>query len=673
MTFDSIKSRNLAIDLLREYAGGNPYLLKLKRDVILNGKVALLSEFNIEYILKNVNTAPKVIKKTVKIADWYGEKLKDTYSIEFIPEKIHIIALLGETNTSFHCYIKYRQNMNPLEIFLPKKGVLENFLVSDYHTVNVDFNRYDKLSMSKDPNRKLKEHQKDAVKFLLSRKKCVLADDMGLGKTMELSVAAIEGNFDSVVIICPASLKTNWKRELMWYVPERDISIIDSFNGKTKGDLEKFLGYAEGKSGLSVDELKKEATEQGNWKENRFIIINYDILDKFYEIPKSRSQENISKALENSPLLRYILNKKSLLIIDEAHRLSNNTSIRYKVIKDLIKRGNPDSIYLATGTPITNNPQNLFCLLQLIENDISSDWQYYMDRYCGAMKIPAKGEKEKWTNRFLNFKKKPNWYALSEDEKAELKTYIRNNARMITVAKDATNLDELKTRISHIYLRRIKEDLNEGLPEKHIHEILYDFDLTQTMEYERLWEEYEKAQLEADPTKEINKELLEGAIYRRYCSNQMVPNTIKLAEEFIAKGEKVVIATCYDDELNILKEHFGDKCVVYNGKMSAKQKDAAQEAFTNDPNIMVFLGQIIAAGVGITLIASHIIIFNDLDYVPSSCRQFEDRCYRIGQTKDVDIYYQIFKNTQYEKIWDVVLKKELIINTVIKKESEKYK
>ncbi len=671
MTFDSIKSRNLAIDLLREYAGRNPYLLKLKRDVILNGKVALLSEFNIEYIHKNVNTAPKAIKKTVRIADWYGEKLKDTYSIEFIPEKVHIIALLGETNTSFHCYIKYRQNMDPLEIFLPKKGVLENFLVSDYHTVDVDFNRYDNLSMSKDPNRRLKEHQKDAVRFLISRKKCILADDMGLGKTLELSVAAIEGNFDSVVIICPASLKTNWKRELEWYVPERDISIIDSFIGKTKGELEKFLGYAEGKSGLSVEDLKKEAAEQGNWKENRFIIINYDILDKFYEIPKSRSQENISKALENSPLLRYILNKKSLLIIDEAHRLSNNTSIRYKVIKDLIKRGNPDSIYLSTGTPITNSPQNLFCLLQLIENDISSDWQYYMDRYCGAMKIPAKGEKEKWTNRFLHFKKKPNWYALSEDEKAELKTYIRNNARMITVTKDATNLDELKTRISHIYLRRIKEDLNEGLPEKHIHEILYDFDLMQTMEYERLWEEYEKAQLEADPTKEINKELLEGAIYRRYCSNQMVPNTIKLAEEFIAKGEKVVIATCYDDELNILKEHFGDKCVVYNGKMSAKQKDAAQEAFTNDPNIMVFLGQIIAAGVGITLIASHIIIFNDLDYVPGNVRQFEDRIYRIGQTKDVHIYYQIFRNTQYEKIWNLVLKKELNINQVIKKEDEK--
>lgn len=668
-----LRNKTQAIDLLKGYDGSNPYILSLKRDVIVLGKTDALSEFNIEYLFTNYNRAPLTINKTVNLADWYGEKLKEKYNIEFAPQKMRIYTLLGETRTTWHCVVKYRQNMNPLNAFLLKRGVINDFLCDDYHNISVDFERYDKLSMSKDPNRKIKEHQKDAVKFLLSRKKCILADDMGLGKTMELSVAAIEGNFDSVVIICPASLKTNWKRELMWYVPERDISIIDSFNGKTKGDLEKFLGYAEGKSGLSVEELKKEASEQGNWKENRFIIINYDILDKFYEIPKTRSKENIQIALENSPLLRYIQNRKSLIIIDEAHRLSNNTSIRYKIIKDLLKRGNPDSIYLATGTPITNSPQNLYCLLQLIENNVSGDWQYYMDRYCGAMKIPAKGQKEIWTNNFLSFKKKPNWYALSEQEKEDLKEYIRSHARMITITKDATNLEELKSRISHIYLRRVKEDLNEGLPNKTIHELRYDFDMQQTMEYERLWEEYERAQLEADPTKEINKDLLEGAIYRRYCSNQMVPNTIKLAEEFIAKGEKVVIATCYDDELSILKEHFGEKCVIYNGKMNSKQKDAAQEAFINDPNVMVFIGQVIAAGVGINLVVSHNLIFNTFSYSYVDNKQMEDRIYRIGQTKNVEIYYQFFENTRVAEVWDICIRKEAIFNAVIKTEREKSK
>ena len=62
-----------------------------------------------------------------------------------------------------------------------------------------------------------------------------------------------------------------------------------------------------------------------------------------------------------------------------------------------------------------------------------------------------------------------------------------------------------------------------------------------------------------------------------------------------------------------------------------------------------------------------------MSFVPSDCRQMEDRVYRIGQKHDVDIYYQLFKGTQYEKIWDIILKKELIINTVIKTEHEKNK
>lgn len=1024
--FKSIKAKNEAIIKLKEYSGINPYILKLKRDVIIRNKTELLSENVVEYILTNFNFNPIPINKTVKIADWFGEKLKKDYEIEFLPEKLRIFTLIGETKTIFHVLIKYRQNMEPMEMFISKKAIIENFLREDYHNVQVDFNRYDLLSSSKDPNRKIKSHQKEAVQFLLSRKKCILADDMGVGKmepvssliptpngfkkmgdivkgdkvfdmhgnavevlktfphkdkdiyeitfndgtkvkcglehlwyvrntnwkdkrwetlsleqilekgltkkisdsqakqgtkirnkwivptvkpikyeekdffihpyilglcigdgnmcsgkvaisipenesesadrvrillnegytlhkdtssncprynivksignasyrnsyitefknlnlnihgnekfipeiyklgsieqrkellkglmdsdgsiskrgnkiqystnskqlaedvselvfslggiakvksyernkfdkktieyrvviqidfcpfnlqrkierynptfkkyltryiqsvklvgkedaqciyvdspehtyvtgkhyivthnTLELSVASIEGNFDSVLIICPASLKTNWKKELMWYAPERDITIIESPIRMTKPELEKYLGYKEGRSGLTVKELQEEAKDKGKWEDNRFVIVNFDILEEFYKIPTTRSRENIQKALEESPMLQYILNKKSLIIIDEAHRLSNDTSIRYKIINDLIKRGNPDSLYLATGTPITNNPQNFYCLLKFINDPITDDWQYYMDRYCGAMKIPAKGEKERWTNYFLQKVNKSSWYDLTSKEKDDLKEYINKNARKITIMKDATNLEELKMRVQHLYLRRTKEDIAEGLPNKTIHEVFYDFNSQQLYEYNKLWDEYETAQLEADPTKEINKELLEGAIYRKYCSNQMVPNTIRMTDEFIAQGKKVIIATCYDEELEMLKEYFGEKCVVYNGKMNSKQKDASQKAFMEDPTIMVFIGNIIAAGVGITLTSSYTMIYNNLSFVPGECRQMEDRIYRIGQKHDVDIYYQFFKGTQYEKIWNTVMRKEMVINAVIKKEDEK--
>lgn len=679
--FNTIKGKNEAIDILNSYNGPNPYLLKLKRDIVLCRKTNLLSDYVVEYIKKNHDFSPIQINKNVSIADWYGEKLKNDYELEFIPQKIRIYTYFGETSVAFHCTIKYRQNMETMEIFLPKKAVLGNFLIGDYHSVQVDFDRYDNLSTAKDPNRRLKPHQKDAVQFLLHRKKCILADDMGLGKTTELSIAAIEGNFDSVLIICPASLKTNWRDELLWYVPEKDISIIDGVNDKTKPELEKLLGYGVGKSGLKREQLLEEAKNRGKWEDNRFVIVNFDILDEFYKIPRTRSAENIKKAYDESPMLQYAMNKKTLLIIDEAHRLSNSTSDRYKIISDFIKRGNPHSIYLATGTPITNNPANFYCLLKLLGEDITIDWNYYMERYCGSMKIPAKGEKEKWSKFFFEKKKREYgnagkvaptcWGELTSKEKDELKEYINANARKITILKDPTNLEELKLKVSHIYLRRTKEDIAEGLPNKTVHELFYDFDMKQEFEYARLWEEYEAAQLELDPTKEINKDLLEGAVYRKYCSNQMIPNTIKLTDEFIKNGDKVIIATCYDEELYALRDYYGDKCVVYNGKMTLKQKDEAKNAFINDKEKLVFIGNIQAASVGLTLICSHILIFNNITYVPSDEKQFEDRIHRLGQKKDCDIYYQFFRGTEYEKIWNTILKKELSINAVIKKESEK--
>ena len=238
------------------------------------------------------------------------------------------------------------------------------------------------------------------------------------------------------------------------------------------------------------------------------------------------------------------------------------------------------------------------------------------------------------------------------------------------IPKGGKNLDELKMQTSHVYLRRTKDDVGD-LPPKYIHERIFELDATQMMEYTRLWDEYEAAKLEEDPNKEINKDLIEGGIYRKYLSNQMVPNTIKLADKCLARGEKIVIACCYDEELYTLRDYFKEKCVIYNGKMSLKEKDEAIKKFNNDPNIMVFIANIIAAGVGITLTASRVIIFNNFSWTYAENSQFQDRVHRIGQTRDVHIFYQFFKNTQYEKMWNTVLRKKGISDTVILSEKEK--
>ena len=671
----NVEDKKNAIDLLEKYSGNNPYLLNLKKD-FFNGKTSL-NDFNTEYILKNYDKEPKLINKNVKITQWYGEKLQNDWEIDFLPKILKIKYLLGETETTYHCLIKYRQNMDYIYAFLNKKGVMTDFITEDYHNIKVDFDRYNKLSQTRRPDKEprfIKPHQKEAVQFLLARKKCVLADDMGLGKTMSLTVAAIEGNFDCVLVICPASLKSNWFEELIYFVPAREISIIGGFTGMKKNELERYLGYSIGKSGKTIPELQEEAKKRGKWNENRFVIVNYDILDEFFKFPNSRKKVDIEEAYNKSPLLQFISGKKSLIIVDEAHNLSNMKSQQYKIINSLIHKGKPDSVYFATGTPITNNPQNYYNLLYLIDCDITNDWQYYIEHYCEGFKMPIneeeKEKKKRITNEFVKNCKKNSWYDLTDTEKKLLNEELSRKVKFRWIPKGASNLDELKERTKQIYLRRTKEDFNE-LPEKHVLERIYLLSDEEKQEYNRLWEEYEREKLEENPNKELNKELLEGGLYRKYLSNKMVPHTIKFVNRCLEKNEKVIIICCYDEELYTLRDYYSNKCVIYNGKMSSKEKDYAKNEFMNNPEVKVIIGNIDSIGVGLNLTVSRLVIFNNFSFVPGINRQAEDRVYRIGQKRDVFIYYQFFKDTQYEKMWDTVLRKELVINQIIKKENEK--
>lgn len=659
-----------ALVLLKDYNGNNPYILMIKKDVVTNKNLEELNDYKVEYILKNYNFKPLTINKITKITQEYGLNRKEAWGLDFIPEKLKIITLLGETERAYHCYVRYRQSVPPAQCFIPKKAIINNFLVPDYKDYAVDFDKYDQLSTQKDSNRKLMPHQKEGVKFLLARKKCILADSMGLGKTATLSVAAIEGNFDSVLIICPASLKTNWKNELMWYVNEEDITIIDGFNDKKKNELEEFLGYEVNKSGKSKEELLDEAKNKGKWKSNNFVIVNFDILDEFYNLTRKRNKKTIEENLQENPLLNFIYGKKSLIIIDEAHKLSNSTSIRYKIIKNLIKKGDPDSIYLSTGTPVTNNPLNLYYLLNLIENDITGDYQYYINHYCDAKKIYLKGEFEKWSTIYFKNHNKFGWKYLTEEEKVECKEYIDKHARQTIVANGEKNLDELSEKVSHIYLRRVKEDLDE-MPKKSLIELHYMLNKGQKAEYDRLVEEYITEKKAENPNKELNMDLLEGGIYRNYISIQTLPYTKTITDKLIKEGKKVVIMCCFDEELYALKEYYDNKSVIYNGKCSLKQKDEAIEKFMNNDECMVFIGNIIAAGVGITLTSSYNMVFNSFDYVPSDFSQACDRIYRKSQTKDCNIYVQLFDETHIEHVWETVIKKQNIFDQIIKKEDEK--
>ena len=643
-----------AYELLKSYKGDNSYIIKLKNTVIAY-QTRALNDFEAEYVLSNYEREPKEINKIVKIADWYGESLHSDLMLDFVPKVLKITWFLGEMDNLYHFYAIYRRSQEKaVEIFAPKKAILTDFLSEPWEDKLIDFNAYnERMGFNLYP------YQEEAVKFLTSRKKGILASEMGSGKTLAAIVAALEDKYEKVLIISPASVKLTWFKELKNLVSEDEITIV----------------------------------EGSKWKENKFTIINYDILKNFYEIPTetvksttleyedgkltkvvkekekiSRKHKVIKEAMDNSQLFQ---SNFDLVIIDEAHRLSNTTSGIFKIVSDLVKRSNPKGIYAITGTPITNRPINFFNMLKIIGCPLADDWKYYVERYCDGKSFYNKKERDAITYLFCKEKDKKTWYDLTSDEKDELDKVLEKRLKKIWVTDGSSNLDELQEVIKPYYIRRLKSDFGK-IVKKTVKVLNYKLTEKERESYGRVWDEYIQAKDGKNKEDmEKYKRITEGIMMRQWLANSMTSKTISLARKCINLGHKVVIFCSFDEELNTIKEAFKDICVVHNGKMTIKKKDKSVEEFQNNPNVKVFIGNIQSAGVGLTLVASRVAIFNSFSWVSGDNLQAEDRIHRLNQKNDVTIYYQVFADTFYKEMFDKVRGKQEIIDNIIVSENNK--
>jgi SWI/SNF-related matrix-associated actin-dependent regulator 1 of chromatin subfamily A len=518
-----------------------------------------------DYIINYYDTVPKIARKWVDLDTYFAKKFTEERYLMETPEKIYIEKLLVEKEKSYHIWGKFFEKDPLTEFWVPKSSLIKTHNVEK---VEVDYSKYD--------HRPPLEHQKEAVEKLAGSRRFILADDMGLGKTTATIIAALETGAKKILIICPASLKINWQREIENYT-DRPVYI------------------AEG---------KKFSTESD------FVIVNYDILKNFHDMEK-----------KGTSLLKQ--SEFELVILDEAHMISNPQAQRTKIINHFVK--DIKRVWLLTGTPMTSRPMNYYNLLNIIESPVAQNWMAYAIRYCQGYQFMA-GKRKVWN------------------------------------VTGASNLEELRDRTSKQILRRLKEDVLD-LPDKIISPVYLRL---KSKEYEELMGEYyEWFDNKKDESSSLTVQFSKLMKVRKIIANEKTKQTIEFAENIIEQGKKVIIFTNFTDTLQTIYNHFGKQAVYLDGSCSKPHRQNAVDEFQENDKIKVFVGNLKAAGVGLTLTAAEVVIMNDLSFVPAEHAQAEDRAYRYGQKSNVLVYYPLYENTIEGAVYDILNRKKEVIRTVM--------
>lgn len=474
--------------------------------------------------------------------------------------------------------------------------------------------------------------QKAGISFMLQRPASLLSDEMGVGKGVQtIGVINADPSIASVLIIAKASLKINWSRELTRWLT-RDLSI----------------GIA----------MPKE------WPDKKdIVIVNYDLLPRYLTELREKTWD--------------------LIVVDEAHNIKNPKAQRtVSICGGMLNRrtkvgfrttitpfavdpiGAKRKLFL-TGTPIPNRVVELWPLLHYLDPARWDNYFSFVNRYCGAVRS----------------------------------TYGMD-------VSGATNLDELQHRLrSTIMIRRLKKDVLPELPPKlrQVLELPTNGAADLVHEEERIWQSQQELLEALTVAKELAKasdnpedwvnavKALKDALQVAFTEMAKVRHRIGLAKvPYVVEHVREALNESPDKKLSIYAHHTdvvkelvaalgegeegGEEVVNYGvvkitGADSQKARQAAVDAFQTDPKIRVFVGNITAAGEGITLTASSHVVFAELDWTPAKLFQAEDRQHRQGSQGHECIYIQhlVLEGSLDARIAKIIVDKQAIADKALDK------
>lgn len=447
------------------------------------------------------------------------------------------------------------------------------------------------------------DHQIEGFNYGLEHDRWLLGDEQGLGKTkqvIDIAVAKkLQKGYKHCLIICGVNgLKWNWQNEIKTHSNE---------TGWILGQRKKARGW---KIGSNKDKLQDLT--------NLPAISSYFLITNVESLRDENIAASIAQLCKNGTI--------GMVAIDEIHKCKNPTSQQGKGILKVT----PDCRIAMTGTPLMNNPMDLFIIL-----------------------------------RWLGYEKHA-FYAF----KQHYCVYGGFGGHEVIGYK---NLGELQTQLGEIMLRRLKSEVLD-LPDK----VFIDEYVEMTGKQEQVYKEVtaelrmniDKIKTAANPLAQLIR-LRQATGYTGILSSSIkesakLDRMEELVEEATANGQKVVIFSNWTQMTDIVCQRLRHyKPAVITGATQDEDRQRMVRTFQSDPNCKVIVGTIGAMGTGLTLTAGTVEIFLDEPWTMAAKDQAVDRCHRIGAKSNVTIYTLLAKDTIDERIHELVQKKGAMSDALV--------
>lgn len=450
-------------------------------------------------------------------------------------------------------------------------------------------------------------YQHEGIMYGLQHKRLIIGDEPGLGKTLQsIGIVDTAGAYPCLVI-CPSSLKINWQRE-----------------------FEKFTD----KSALVLDNAVRTTwpylLRMGM---HQVAVVNYESLRKYFvwDIRPDGKSGGTSRAfrLKDVVFCPPIKMFKSI-IIDESHRVKDPSAQQTIFTKGLSV--GKEWIILLSGTPVVNRPEDLVSQLSIMGRlqDFGGATQFKAD-YCTDPK--DKDAEPAVPLSVLSDK----LYAgcMIRREKAKVLPQLPDKTR-VDLYVDISNAPEYNLAAADLaeYLKQYTECSD--------------------------WEIRRKMRMEA---------LVKFMTLRSLATKGKIAQAVDFIKTFLDSGKKLIVFCSLHDIVDELKKAF-PKSVTVTGRDNPANKQAAVDAFQNNPAVQLIICSIKAAGVGLTLTAASNVAFVELAWTYADCCQCEDRAHRIGQKDNVTCYYLLGRGTIDQTIYSLIHQKKSIAAEIMNSDDD---